>query len=139
MLDKEVLKKLKKITENDIEKLSTKTNLTPEEHRSLKDALINLAMLEEECQKSMYEEEGSGYSMGRSYYPASMGMAYDEGYSGRRMRSPSTGRYMGMNYPSHSGHSINDRVIDKLERMMDEADNDYERQTIAGYIAKLGK
>lgn len=139
MLDKEVLKKLKKITENDIEKLSAKTNLTPEEHRSLKDALINLAMLEEECQKLMYDEDGSGYSMSRPYYPASMGMQYDEGYSGRRMRSHSTGRYTGTSYRGYSGHSINDRIIDKLEHMMDEADNDYERQTIAKYIDKLEK
>lgn len=138
MLDKEVLKRLKKITENDIEKLSNKQNLTPDEHRSLKDALINMAMLEEECQKAMYDEEGSGYrgySMSRSY-PYSMGMQYDEGYSGRRMRSPSTGRYMGRGY---SGHSINDRIISTLEHMMDEADGDYERQTIAKYIEKLDK
>lgn len=48
----------------------------------------------------------------------------------------STGRYMGRGY---SGHSINDRIIDRLEHMMDEADSDYERQTIAKYIDKLEK
>lgn len=53
----------------------------------------------------------------------------------RRGRSPSTGRYTSMDGdPMHdhgySGHSIDDRIIDALERMMDEAKTEHEREKI---------
>lgn len=141
MLDKETIKKLLKVTEKDIETLSNKASLTPDEHRSLKSALINKAMLEEECNKMMYDEKGmSGYpySYAAQEHPA---MAYEEGYSGRRM--PRMNTSYGMNngsygmYRGYSGHSIQDRMIACLEKMMDETDSEYERQTVARYIEKL--
>lgn len=36
-----------------------------------------------------------------------------------------------------SGHSIKDRMIDRLERMMDEAQTDHERQTVQEWIDRL--
>lgn len=53
--------------------------------------------------------------------------SYDsDGYSGRNYeRSRDTGR---------SGHSIDDRVVDMLERMMDSAASDYERHKLNSYI-----
>lgn len=123
MLDKEILYKLKKQTEKDIEKLSLKPELNPEDHRNLKNALTSHAMLEsacEECESSEMEKEGSG----------------------RRMRNPFNGRYMS-SYGSYgydgmrSGHSIRDRAVERLERMMDETNSDYERQEIARMIEKI--
>ena len=134
MLDKETIKKLLKTTEKDIENLSNKASLTPDEHRSLKSALINKAMLEEECNKMMYDEKGmSGYPYSHAVqdYPP---MAYEEGYSGRRM--PRMNISYGMNR-GYSGHSIQDRIISCLEKMMDDTDSEYERQTVARYIEKL--
>lgn len=37
----------------------------------------------------------------------------------------------------NSGHSIKDRMISRLEHMMDETDSDYERDEISSYIRKL--
>ena len=38
-----------------------------------------------------------------------------------------------------SGHSIKDRMIDKLESMIDEAQSDYERKTVMEWIERLGQ
>lgn len=54
---------------------------------------------------------------------------YDDGVSHRRY-------YDANNHNDYSGHSIHDRVIDQLERMMDKAQNDYERQEIRKFIKK---
>ncbi len=72
------------------------------------------------------------------------GYSYDDHWrSGRRGRSPVTGRYISRNGRSmrgengNSGHSIKDRMISRLEHMMDETDSDYERDEISSYIRKL--
>lgn len=72
------------------------------------------------------------------------GYSYDDYWrSGRRGRSPVTGRYVSRNGRSmrgengNSGHSIKDRMISRLEHMMDETDSDYERDEISSYIRKL--
>lgn len=125
-MDKEICKKLKKLVEKDIEKLSAKPELTPAEHCVLKDALTSHAMLEAECEKAEYED-------------------YDNEGSGRRMRSSMTGRYMssyGMTHPSYgnydysySGHSIQDRAIAILEReLAPKTTNDFERQEVSHMI-----
>lgn len=124
-MEKETLKKLKKLVEKDIEKLSAKPELAPAEHCMLKDALTSHAMLEAECDKAEYEE-------------------YDKEGSGRRMRSSMTGRYMssyGMYNPSYgydygqSGHSIHDRAAAILERELPtEKMNEFERQEVSRMI-----
>ena len=74
---------------------------------------------------------------------------YRDSYA--RGRNPMNGRYMSMNNvygpdpymanayvdQGYSGHSIKDRMIDSLERMMDTAQTDYERQTVMEEIKKL--
>ena len=76
----------------------------------------------------------------------------DSGSSYRRDRSPVTGRYvsrrMDMRYPDrpytmdmydheYSGHSIKDRMVAKLEGMVDMAKSDYERQEVLEAIRKI--
>ena len=88
----------------------------------------------------MYED--NGYSS----------MSYDERSSKRRGRNSMNGQYMSRrnvesyndsgysnrNYDrGKSGHSIKDRMIDRLERMMDEAGSDYERGEIGKWIERL--
>ena len=78
-------------------------------------------------------------------------------HSMRRGRSPSTGRFtsvraepymdsyrdsyemrsMGSYNDGYSGHSINDRMIDALERMMDTAKTEHERETIRKRIEEI--
>lgn len=74
---------------------------------------------------------------------------YDNGHSTRSHNSGNSGRYYDGNSNSHryydggsgnsgySGHSIQDRMIDQLERMMNEAQSDYERQTVQDWIRRL--
>lgn len=71
------------------------------------------------------EDEASGRRRSQSY-----DRSYDSnrGTSGRRMRG-SFAYDSGM-----SGHSIEDRVIDKLEQMMDSAQSDYERDKLNRFI-----
>lgn len=83
----------------------------------------------------------------------------DEGYSEssyRRGRSPVTGRYVsrGRDYSmadgymrgsydrdmydaGYSGHSIKDRMVAKLETMVDMAKSDYERQKVLDAISQI--
>lgn len=87
-----------------------------------------------------YEEDSYGY------YHDSYG---DDMHSNRRSRSPVTGRYIsrGMDdYPGrnrsyydgyNSGHSIKDRMVARLESMMDEAQTEHERQTVSEWINRL--
>lgn len=85
------------------------------------------------------------------YYPTRMRDSY------RRGRSPSTGRYVSMDSRpmmdgdrnmrdsyrrdsynrEYSGHSIHDRMIDALERMMDTAATEHERETIRKEIEEI--
>lgn len=72
------------------------------------------------------------------HYP---GMTYsydgDMDYSGMRGRD-AAGRFVSRGRMAHdmthSGHSIEDRVISKLEEMMDSAKSDYERQRLNQFI-----
>lgn len=72
----------------------------------------------------------------------SYGDHHMDGDSYRRGRSPSTGRYVSMDdRPMHndmrSGHSIDDRMIDALERMYDTAETEHERRKIDQRIAEI--
>lgn len=69
-----------------------------------------------------------------------------EMYSGAQHRSPTTGRYTSRGYEgdrrefgrdNYSGHSINDRMVDQLERMMDSAKTEYEKQQILDKIKMI--
>lgn len=78
---------------------------------------------------------------------------FNDDYSYERGRSPITGRYVsrdayhdgastrryydGKSNNGYSGHSIQDRMIDRLERMMDEAQSENERQTVRDWIHRL--
>ena len=75
----------------------------------------------------------------------------DEGSSYRRGRSPVTGRYVSRSYGErhnepynidmydreYSGHSIKDRMVAKLETMVDMAKSDYERQEVINAIRTI--
>ena len=66
-----------------------------------------------------------------------MGAGYDDGYSTRRGRSATTGRYVSRDsYPRNymNGYSGHNRMIDELERMYDQSHDAHERQMISEWI-----
>lgn len=75
---------------------------------------------------------------------------YEDGMSMAQNRSPRTGRFVSGNdgwdvhpngYDGRSGHSINDRMIDNIERMYDNAGTEHERaeiQDVINYIRRKG-
>ena len=70
--------------------------------------------------------------MPHSYYRSMDDGSYERG------RSSVTGRYVSRD-GGYSGHSIQDRMIDRLERMMSEADSPYEKQVIEKWIHRLSE
>lgn len=91
------------------------------------------------------------------------GWREDMNYSGERGRSARTGRFTSREYSgdrsmrnmndysnrsyenmggnqsrdNYSGHSVNDRMVDQLERMMDTANSEFERQQILDKIKMI--
>ncbi len=140
---------LKENVQNALKPLAKKDNISPAEIEAAKNAVSLIKKIDEMCEKEKYEEEG--YSMrrmgGHSYkedpYRRWEIMSYRDG----NMDSSHTYPYhQPMSYVSdpmmdrsleYSRHSIKDRSIDALERLMDKAGSDYERQKIKEYIRKL--
>lgn len=89
--------------------------------------------------------EGEDYDYGYSggYYGRMMPDYGMRGNSYARGRSATTGRYvsrdygMSRNIGGHSGHSIDDRMIDALEQQMDAATTEYERHRIQDQINQI--
>ena len=136
MLRREVLERVEKKLESDLEKILSKGELTAADWDAVKKAMCIAGMVEGLEEGSPVNEEGSsyGYSNARMYG--------NEMMSNGRMRSPVTGRYIsnGMNYGEtmgYSGHSIEDRMIMALEQQMDAAKTDYERQMVEKEIQRL--
>lgn len=111
MEEYEVLEDLKKHVLKEINKINEKGDLNPVELKNASDAVCLLVKIKE------VEEDDFGESESSERYPHSMRRgSYRRGYS---------------------RHSINDRIVDKLERMMDDAGSEYERNVISGWISKV--
>lgn len=149
---KKSLDSLTEVLNDEIKKVTKKADVTPAELENMTKTLCLIEKIISLTEKIKMIEEGDEYwgeegQSGRNYHMNrtggySYGMPdpyYHDGMSGRRMRSPSTGRYMsGTSYgPGYSGHSIKDRMIAKLEEMYDEAKTDHERQVVDEWIERL--
>ena len=158
---------LKETLEDEIKKITKKGDITPAELESVQKAVCTIEMIEKMERggqsEGMMTDGYSGRNMsyrhmpaygsygdeygdhsGRRYYHDSYG--HDEYYHGdsyRRGRSPVTGRYISrgedhMSYhDGYSGHSITDRMVARLEDMMDEARTEHEKQTVSQWIDRL--
>ena len=137
------VKRVKENLLNMLEKTgNAKAEYTPQEVINIKEAaeaVYKIEICEAMCEA---EKEGnySGMYGTTPYYHDmnDMDMMY-----GRRSRD-SMGRYTGHMYGTGSGngsgmygHSIKDRMVDNLERMMDSASSDYERQEIKAEIERI--
>lgn len=146
---------IEKQIKRELEKISQKADISPQELENATKAVCLLQKMQE-VEEGMMDYE-DGYSSRSSY---------NERSSRRRGRNQINGQYMsrrsgegGMSYNSsyddgysngysdwysnryydsrRSGHSIKDRMIDRLEHMMDEAGSDYERGEIKRWIERL--
>ena len=130
------LNRLKEMLEDELGKITKKGDITPAE---LENATKAVCLIEKirELEGSMDNEHSEGYSNAR-YPRMHYGGDFDE-YSGyNHSRSPHTGRYVVRgSYGDYSGHSINDRMVAKLEEMYDEAKTDHERETVETWIRRL--
>lgn len=148
-MENKALMELKESIEREIKKVTKKADITPGELENMTKALCALETIKRiESMDGGMDGEHSGRSYARYYRDG-----YRDGYaddSYRRGRSDVTGRYVSRDEASrmeqeryrsrddgYSGHSINDRMVDRLERMMDEAKSDYEREQVQGWIDKL--
>lgn len=142
---KESLAELKRALDKEIRKVTAKNDITPIELENMTKTLClieKIKMIEEGDEYWDDGQSGRHYPMMRSYVmdPNMMYYPPNEGLSGRRMRSSTTGRYMSGHYtpdPGRSGHSIKDRMIAKLEEMYDEAKTDHERLMVDEWINRL--
>ena len=137
MFSRELLDKGEKALERDLDKLFSKTELSPADWDAVKKAICIANMIECCRNGESYDENGMSYGQ----YSGSDG--YYDGMSGARSRSPVTGRYISRGYSDdhmmhgYSGHSIEDRMIMALEQQMDGAKTDYERQLVEKEIQRI--
>lgn len=146
-----VLHDVKELLEEEIKKITKKGDISANELANLEKAVC----LADRVQDMLNDMEG--YSEGESYgmHPRNrmmnprMNYSDDAMYSGRRGRSPVTGRYISrgmepmygyhddMYAHGYSGHSINDRMIAKLEEMYDTAKTEHEKEVVDKWIKRL--
>lgn len=142
-MDKEtmtVLDDLKASVTRELRLLNKKDTLSPTEIKAATDAVCLLLKIK------MVEEGGSEYDMDSNSFTYWGGDYYND-YSGRPRfngtmhmdagRSPVTGRYISRDGGRYSGHSINDRMIARLEDMYDEAKSEHECEEIRREIERL--
>lgn len=153
------LESLEQLLNEQIGKVVKKDDITPNELEAMTKAVCLLEKIKDYSEDMMYIDEDKGYSQadGRR----SMGYSrrnsrysrrpmYEDSdpymmpHSNRSYSNRGYSRRSGMysrdydhsNY-GYSGHSIKDRMIDKLEQMYDEAKTDHERQIVDEWINRL--
>lgn len=161
-MEMEVLKKGKAIVVKELDALFNKGTLSPSETEAATKGLCLLEKIDK-YMKGETDFEDEGYSErrsrrsygnydgnrpyreydivayenrgGQSNSMRSMnsmdGMYYDNRGSNRQGSYDNQPRDMRGRY---SGHSINDRVVDKLEHLMDSAESDYEKKKLHEFI-----
>ena len=132
---------LKDIARNELKKLVKKGELSPTEVDAAKNAAVLIEKINKICEQEGYDEGYSQRRMGSYSYKDEPYrrweiMSYKDGRSD--YYPTSYGHDLLMDRPSdYSRHSIKDRAIDTLERLMANASSDYERQKIKEYIHKV--
>lgn len=162
MEDMEILTDLKKLIKKELRKNVEKGTLSPQEIDSVNkavDALEKIAKTEQICKElDMMEKNSDMYSGAfyniRNFPQMPQPMSYNSygnymtpnwdsasnhnmnsDWSGERGRNMRTGRFTSRD--NYSGHSINDRMVDQLEKMMDSANSEFERQQILDKIKMI--
>lgn len=141
-----MLEKTREAIEDHIQMIIRKgANMTPPEIDILTkdicalEALKRIEDYNEGYSENSYNSSGNSYRRGRSQTTGryvSRDSYHDGGSSND---GGSSQRYYdgGSGNSGYSGHSIQDRMVDRLERMYDEAQNEHERQTVQQWITRL--
>lgn len=132
------------VIEEEIKKLIKKGELNATEMCALKEALScveKIMNIVGDMPTDADNVSGNSYLITPGYRHH-MSYGYDMPYDGssyRRGRSMTTGRYVsrGVDDVDMSGHSIKDRMISKLETIVDSAKSDYERQMVMNEIDRI--
>lgn len=136
-----VLESAEDMVLEEIRKVVRKGEIQPNEWDNFKNAMCILTDI---CKIHHYDNQDemrypeNEYS-GRAYPTTHMYGIEPHGKmtaSYERGRSPVTGRYISRG-DGYSGHSINDRMIDKLERMYDEAQTQHEKDVVSMWINQI--
>ena len=160
MEDNKNLKSLRDLVEKELAAFTTKNTLNPSDVETAKNAVCLIKEINEVLRQSEgHDETSEAYRMMHSsgcypmYSYGEPGRMYHDGYSDARGRDAATGRYVSRGYDhdmdtsgrrmsgrhysydkGYSGHSIDDRIVDMLEKMMDDAVSNYERNKINSII-----
>lgn len=133
---------LKDIAKNELKKLVKKGDLSATEVDAAKNAAVLIEKINKICEQEAMEDEGysqrhmGGHSYKDEPYRRWEIMSYRDGNP--HYYPMAYGHDPMMDHPSdYSRHSIKDRAIDKLERLMADASSEYERQKIKEYIHKV--
>ena len=128
------LKKFESVLEKDLkeelEKIISRNTVSPTDVKTITDA-VRLMLKCKEYEEWLNGGESS-YDRGRSYR-----RNYDNSYRGDNYRMSRDYRPERYDEYGHSGHSIKDRTIARLETMFDEADSEHERQQIQDFINRV--
>ena len=150
-MEDEILEKTREAIEGHLQMIIRKnSNMTPMDIEIITKDICALEALKriENGGSEGYSEESSGNSsnsyrrgrsrstgryMSRDSYPDEGGTDryYDSGSNSSRSYDGGSGN------SGYSGHSIQDRMVDKLERMVDEAQTENERKTVREWIQRL--
>lgn len=117
----------KEVVLSELQKFNAKKDVAPNEWDNFHKAVDIL----EKCMKICHMDKENDY-MEYEERTGYMHHIPDESYNYSPMHR--TGRRYRM---SRTGHSINDRMIDRLERMYEEAQSDHERDVIGSWIDRI--
>lgn len=141
----DTLKRLEDLIKKELGKIIAKGDMTPSELETSCKAVEALGKIREYEGRAMNNQMSMMYSDARGRDPMTgqfvsrNGMpypgAYDNAYDPYHMAPPTVA---GNSYNNgYSGHSIKDRMFQRLEQMLPEAQNEGERQLIHQYMRKL--
>lgn len=117
----------KEVVLSELQKFNAKKDVAPNEWDNFHKAVDIL----EKCMKICHMDKENDY-MEYEERTGYMHHIPDESYNYRPTHR--TGSRYRM---SRTGHSINDRMIDRLERMYEEAQSDHERDVIGSWIDRI--
>lgn len=147
----EVYEKGRKVVLEELDKLFSKGTLSPAETEAAKCAVCLLKEMDEEfgggeMDEGYSERRGSrmsrrSYSMdnmmpmdGRMPYREYAITSYENRGGGRSSNRSSMAGQRREGMGRYSGHSINDRMVECLEKLMDSAESDYEASKVKEMI-----
>lgn len=138
---------LAKDIESEIDQIVAAGTISPSEVKVVCDAIGLMLKTKEYEDWLAGEDMGSSYRRGRSpvtgrYVSRSRGDYYEPNRMSRHDGTHIRGSYgraydMDMYDQDYSGHSIKDRMVAKLENMVDMAQSDYERQEVLNAIKTI--